>query len=1479
MRNRLCHLTVSALLAFGFAAELKADAPPAPPTAMNEPELLASFVNPPPFYRGKPFWSWNGKLEKDELIRQARIMKEMGFGGYFMHSRVGLATEYLGDQWFDLINAVADESEKLGMEAWLYDEDRWPSGSAGGLATQKEEFRTKHVELQILKPAQFRWSDTSLAAFACKLDGINFSRARRLTRETAAAVAADETVLLFTLKLMQPHPFFNGNTYLDTMNAEATQFFIGLTHEQYRKRCGDRLGRSIKGIFTDEPHRGILMSTFGAEGRDNPTHCIPWSSHFAAEFHKRFGYDIVDRLPDVFLRRDGTRVSPVKWQYMEQLQTMFLHNFMKPIQDWCHANKMQFTGHVLHEDNLTAQVVPNGSMLRNYEYMDAPGMDLLTEKNRCYWNAKQVVSVARQMGKRQVLSELYGCTGWQMDFEAYKAVGDWQGLFGVNLRCPHLSWYTMFGEAKRDYPGSILHQMSAWPQWKHLESYFARINLILEQGKPDCQLLVIDPVESVWSQVAIGFCSGLSANTREIKALEANYQDTFRWLANAQIDFDYGNEDHLARFGSVTRVNNKPLLRLGRMEYETVLVTGMENMRRSTAALLEQFVQAGGHVVFAGAAPTFIDALPSAKLAELSGVTRCPADGKPLIAALRGVLPQTVRVVDGDGMRAYEYDRVKNVFCMTRKDGASTWTVVMNVDPQKAQGDLVLRFAGQGEIEEWNLFTGGRSRVSSIQRRDFVECDLSLPASGSRCFRLIAKADAALKVTAERKTAEGIAVAGPFRFKLAEANVCLLDRARWRLDNEPWKTENEILRIDRELRNRFKIPLRGGEMVQPWYAAKHLPIPETKGQLELAFDFEVRDLPAGAVELVMESPEDFAVAVNGQAVACPTDPGAFWIDTALRRISIPAGLLKTGTNSVTLKAAVRSTMNLETLFLLGNFGVTLDNTRRTLVKLPETLAVGSVTEQGLPFYGAGITYQIPIPESCRNEQNVLLQTPGYAASCIMAGDNNDAQHMIAWQPYEVEVGDLCQGRDSLNLHVIVTRRNTFGPVHQFPVKQSSCSPGSFHTAGAGWRDGYVLYPAGLLAPPVFVRHAPAGELAFHSAVPACLKPELIRAARHFKNRELVDPATGLKYFTGYGYDCLYDWDQYFEGIMALYFKLDAAYLQNTVKIFLSMQRDNGFIRRNKPKNLKNMDDPKDMEGQEMVKPFLAQIALLAQRRTGSLDWLGTDGYSRLKKYLDHWLVTLDPDKNGLSFWRSGPHTGMDTQHERAGHWKHDACDGVDLNCFLVRECRAFARIAELSGKPADAERYRQLAAARADTIRRLCWNEADGFFYDIDNRTGRQISVKSSGAFAALWAEVATPAQAKRLVAHIMNPNEFWRNFPISSYAATEKGYSEAPLPGDVGCTWRANTWIPVNYYTMHALRRYGYKDEARRLAEATVQAVRAVGSTEYYTSDSVKSCGLDPFWGWSVLGFFMGIENDLNFDPTDLDATTDLPVFAQPAP
>ncbi len=351
---------------------------------------------------------------------------------------------------------------------------------------------------------------------------------------------------------------------------------------------------------------------------DDAEWLIPWTDELFAEFEAVFGYDVVSHLPALFLQQEGKQVSQVKWHYVEMLQQLFLENFAKPVNEWCRENNLILTGHILHEDTLTTQTAMSGSMMRYYQNMDYPGVDVLTEGNSQYWIVKQLASAARQLGQKWLLSELYGCTGWQMTFENHKAVGNWQALFGINLRCHHLSWYTMKGEAKRDFPASILHQSTWWQEYDFVETYFSRLGVIMSNGQPVCDVLVMNPVESVWCQVYPGWSRTLQTQSEEVKQLESKYEQLFHWLAGAQIDFDYGDEGMIPEMYSVETTAEEPILHIGKASYKTVIVNGMTTIRSSTVNILKEFIDAGGHVIFVGEPPAYMDALPTSEVKKLA---------------------------------------------------------------------------------------------------------------------------------------------------------------------------------------------------------------------------------------------------------------------------------------------------------------------------------------------------------------------------------------------------------------------------------------------------------------------------------------------------------------------------------------------------------------------------------------------------------------------------------------------------------------------------------------------------------------------------------------------------------------------------------------------------------------------------------------------------------------------------------------------
>lgn len=741
---------------------------------MDGKELRAQFERPGSAYRGKPFWSWNGELEKGELLRQMDVMEQMGFGGFFMHSRSGLITEYMGDEWFDCINALADAGAKRGLEAWLYDEDRWPSGSCGGKVTEDARLRMKSLYLYERDPAPWlageRGMDGDADWYAARIgaDGVSMSDYRAVQNGDAAAAFAaltgEGTDRLLEMRVVPDAPSsdYNGNTYIDTMSIEAVDRFIELTHEEYARRCGDRLGASIRGIFTDEPHRGHALDNTRTEPDGTRSCAVFYTDDIFDEFRRRYGYDARPRMPEVFYRLHGRPISRLRVDYFDLGCNLFNERFIGRIDDWCTRHNIILTGHVLHENSLSNQAIPNGSLARTYENMAWPGVDFLCEDERCYWIAVQCRSVCRQQGKKWMLSELYGCTGWRSDLRMYKVIGDWQALLGVNVRCPHLSWYTMEGQSKRDYPASISYQSPYWRDFAELETYFARFGLMMSQGEPLCDTLVLSPIESAWGLAHIGWSEWIFATAADERALEQRYADVFNELAGAHLDFDYADEQTLKRMASVER-GDGVFLRVGQARYRQVLLTGMLTVRSSTLRILREFLAAGGRVALAGELPGYVDGEPS------DGCRALEADGAEMLpeTGFAGALTQ------GENCPVH-CTAGSQVLMQVRRTDDGYIAALLNND--REHPTEVFRVEGpEGcQAQEWDMRTGARYAAGA---------EFMLEPAGTLLLVFTREEEnlPRREEPAQTKTVRALAD-GEYGYHLDEPNVCLLDQASWSFD-------------------------------------------------------------------------------------------------------------------------------------------------------------------------------------------------------------------------------------------------------------------------------------------------------------------------------------------------------------------------------------------------------------------------------------------------------------------------------------------------------------------------------------------------------------------------------------------------------------------------------------------------------------------------------------------------------------------------
>ncbi|OGV38400.1 MAG: hypothetical protein A2020_15190 [Lentisphaerae bacterium GWF2_45_14] len=1024
------------------------------------------FLNPEASYRGAPFWAWNGKLEEDELRRQIRIMHQMGLGGFFMHSRVGLDTAYLSDEWFDRIKACIDEAEKLGMNAWLYDEDRWPSGAAGGLVTKNPDYRARSIVMKENGTA----SPETIAIFAAEMENGKIKNYRKI--KSGEKISSKEKVLEFHIETQAESSWYNGQTYLDTLSHDAVKEFIKVTHEAYRKKIASKFGKSVPGIFTDEPN---FIAAFH---EDEKIIKNAWTKKLPEIFEKRYGYDIIDVLPEIFLDTKDSSFSKVRWNYFDCVTFLFADAFARQIGEWCTKNNMLHTGHALHEDTLSAQTCMAGSAMRSYEYMQAPGMDLLTEHWRVYNTAKQVSSAANQFGAKWRLTETYGCTGWDFPFAGHKALGDWQAALGINLRCQHLAWYTMQGEAKRDYPASIFYQSPWWESYSKVENYFARINYVMTKGSEVRNLLVIHPIESMWGTISKGW-----REDKEVAEMDTNFFRTSDFLLGANIDFDFGDEDIISRHAKIEKVGGKAKFTINKASYSTILVPPLKTIRKTTLALLETFVNAGGKVTFAGKAPEFVNGEKSDAAAKFADKTAIiPYSEKAIVKAVESNA-RTLSITDTDGKE------LSRVLYLLKEDKENFYLFICNTGHMKnppsamAEPSMVrdrkkvypeafvnIFMNAAGSVLELDPDTGKIYSADSKTSSGCVKIKTSFDELGSRLF-LIPKKKKVSSFSARPSFKKECTLAinkKSWQVSTSEQNVLALDYPSLRIGpNGKWTKPDEILRVDSKVRDFLGTLRRGGRMVQPWARVKnHDP---KKTPIGLSYKFEVKNVPSGTVSLAIEKPETFKIAVNGNALSSDSASG-FWCDRSLKTIPFSGNLLKKGINEISLECDfTEEHPGLEIIYLLGDFSVKISGNKPTVNTPVRELKTGDWTKQGFPFYSGNMTYITTVKLTKSAKEKVFVKIPSYRGVAVAVYVNGEKAGITAWAPGEVDISSVVQiGSNEIRIEIMGHRRNSHGPLHYSEKWPMWTGPAQYISEGKGWSDKYNLVPCGLMENPLLL---------------------------------------------------------------------------------------------------------------------------------------------------------------------------------------------------------------------------------------------------------------------------------------------------------------------------------------------------------------------------------------------------------------------------
>ena len=301
---------------------------------------------------------------------------------------------------------------------------------------------------------------------------------------------------------------------------------------------------------------------------------------------------------------------------------------------------------------------------------------------------------------------------------------------------------------------------------------------------------------------------------------------------------------------------------------------------------------------------------------------------------------------------------------------------------------------------------------------------------------------------------------------------------------------------------------------------------------------------------------------------------------------------------------------------------------------------------------------------------------------------------------------------------------------------------------------------------------------------------------------------------------------------------------------------------------RSVEIPKDFRANNMHKPCLAQhAAFIARQDADDIEWLRED-IMYLQFFINNYR-NHHRHECGIYFWQNDYAIGVDNDPSTFGRPPRSS-GSIYLNCLMYKELLALVYLLDRLGLEEVASEYRQDAENLKSAVREHCWDERDGCYYSVDlnlvpHREGdwlhtgqlrdwpcliQRIGVWSG--FLALWAEIATPEEATRIVEeHYRNPSTFNAPYGVRTLSKMEKMYN-LRASGNPS-SWLGPIWGISNYMTFRGLVKYGFHDDARDLAEKTIRLfgrdLEKTGALhEYYQPENGIPILNHGFQNWNYL-------------------------------
>ncbi len=486
---------------------------------MDSNYLIKQFKNPDAEYEPVVMWFWGDTITEDGITFQMEQFRSQNIINFFVHP-AGCNIEYLSDRYMELIQHVVKEAKRLGMYYWIYDEYDYPSGIAGGIFCDLyPELRQKELHMEEFtmwphdKITFARPGKLVAAQYVTEKNGKNYvvdvthkCKTTQHGNYTEISYWYDEAnikakVMFFineyNLSQLPSGMFRIGKEpvkgYVDMLSAEAVRKYIEITHERYKAYVGDEFGKTVRGVFTDEP---TILRHFDG------THAGPWRDDYDEIFQKEHGYSII---PYLYLFWDVQAKSPEEIKAVHDhratLRRLYHGSFMEQYSKWCKDNNLIFTGHFGGEENLFGHY-DQADMLEELTMFDVPGMDSIIssqkiEDHNFNITPKLPSSAAKFIGSDRVFCETYTGSGWYMRMCDMKRIANRLMLLGIN-RIQYMGAFYSIGGSAKNYPYGYApshgYQNPYFPFYHKLGKHIASFSALSANTVPDSSVLMFIPL-------------------------------------------------------------------------------------------------------------------------------------------------------------------------------------------------------------------------------------------------------------------------------------------------------------------------------------------------------------------------------------------------------------------------------------------------------------------------------------------------------------------------------------------------------------------------------------------------------------------------------------------------------------------------------------------------------------------------------------------------------------------------------------------------------------------------------------------------------------------------------------------------------------------------------------------------------------------------------------------------------------------------